>query len=156
MSQGVRGKQATGCCVSARLFLLAWYFSFLVVRVCVCLHALCVWVHMCLKWQNRSFRFFSVSLCAIVLNVLSWTQHTLSTVTRSHWPSVTGLPGLPYTVCPQAVAAIWFTNKSHWEVCPNFCTPRFSARTWLNVIYNIKEIGAKIRIYVMRSVLLIF
>ncbi len=121
---------------------------------CLCvrlsLHPLWVWVYMCLMWHNRGFRFLSVSFCVIVVNVPSWTQHTLSTVTRSHWPSVTGLPGLPYTVCPQAVAAIWFTNKNHSKVCPNFCTPRVSARTRLNFRYIFKEIAAKIRLDLMQ------
>lgn len=45
---------------------------------CVCVT---VGLYMCLKWHNRGFRFFAVSFCVIVLNVLSSTQHTLSTVT---------------------------------------------------------------------------
>lgn len=97
------------------------------------------------KRHDRSFGFFAASSWVIVLNVLSWTQHTLSTVTRSLWPSVAGLPGLPYTVCPQAVAAIWFCNKSHSKVCPHFCTPWVSARTRLNFASLFKEIAMKIR-----------
>lgn len=99
----------------------------------VCLHALCrLTVYVSKVTQNRSFRFFLVSL--IVLNELSWPQHTLSAVTRSLEPSVTCLPGLPYTVCPQAVAAIWFTNESHLKVCPNFRTLRVSTRTQLTAL----------------------
>lgn len=44
-----------------------------------------------------------------------------------------GLPGLPYTVCPQAVAAIWFVNKSHLKVCPIFCPLRVRTRTQFHV-----------------------
>lgn len=68
--------------------------------VCVCA-ALCI-----SKWYNTSLGFFLISFCVILLNVLSWPQHTLSTVTRSLPPSVTCLPGLAHTICPQAVCAI--------------------------------------------------
>lgn len=108
--------------------------------VCVGLYS------MSLKWYNRSFRFFLISFGVIVLNVLFWPQLTLSTVTRSLEPSVTCLPGLLHTVCPQAVAAIWFTIKSHLKVCPNFCTLRVSAGTQLNFGCLLKEILAKIRV----------
>lgn len=53
------------------------------------------------------------------------------TVPRSLLPSVTRLLGLPYTVCPQAVAAIWSANKRHSKVCPNFCTVKVRAGTRL-------------------------
>lgn len=46
-------------------------------------------------------------------------------------PSVTCLLGLPYTVCPQAVAAIWSANKRHSKVCPHFCTVKVRAGTRL-------------------------
>lgn len=116
------------CCVKALHFLQAFYPA-----RHVCPYAVFVWLSISLKWYNRSLRFFLISFCVILLNVLSWPRHTLSTVTRSLEPSVTCLPGLPYTICPQAVAAIWSTNKSHLKVCPNFLyTKGVSARTQLN------------------------
>lgn len=53
-------------------------------------------------------------LHVIVLNVC-FLKHT--TVQHDHLSQP--CPDFP-TVCPQAVSAIWFTNKRHWKVCPTF------------------------------------
>lgn len=54
-------------------------FFLILQGMCVYMPCLCGFIH--LKWYNGSLRFFLISFCVILLNVLSWPRHTLSTVT---------------------------------------------------------------------------
>lgn len=105
------------------------FFFFILQGMCVYMPCLCGFIYL---WSDTteasgSSWSHSVSFCWMCFPDLG--THCQQSP-RSLEPSVTCLPGLPYTICPQAVAAIWSTNKSHLKVCPNFLyTKGVRART---------------------------
>lgn len=132
--------RVVGCCVPACVSLQMW--GFVPLDTCVSL-ALCVLLYMSPKRYNRSFRIFLVSFCVIVLNVLSWPRHTQSPVHSNHLSHACLGPS---AACPQAVAAICFTSKSHLKVCPDSCALRVSAATQPVSGCSLREKPAKSRV----------
>lgn len=134
VSQGVCDKNATGFCV----FCPSVHMFVYVLTVIVCV-GLCV--------SDVTKQMLQVLLCLFQCLFAEWAVLKAANTVHSHSDHLLrGLLGLPYAVCPQAVAAIWFTNKSHLKVCPNFYTQRVSDRTQFNFGCIFKQTVAEVEV----------